>query len=494
MPLWFGVEFEFAVGFVYPYDAELPDETETRRLRFNLDTDDIDENSSGHNYSIISVDEAPSGYHSSPTSSNDEEHAKYDRLAISNLVTPVVQRDIAENLLEAGFPARTAHPTQTDIPLWTVDTDGSINPPYHTQYIWAPIEVISPAMEFNSENLEVVEKISCLHPIDRQKNVAFCDSIRRLSTFVSEWWEEHGQLPTVMQGVVELLKKETMFDLLTAVRWPFNDKATRYNAANLFWFLQTIGQPSNDHPRTIEFRQHEGTLAAPRVINWIRTLVGIINFVDTADPESFRYLLHKAGEERWQKEGTPKDAEQHDKFGPVPAEGSFTAIDLLQYMHLDEQAGFYSNKIHELVGIPPIRRPRHLKWDYEQNHVQRLITVEEFQRQHGMRMLWEQSLTSALAQPEGSIFNFNPDDEMWPKHTHIERVKTNHSGFTFHANDQFYYIADAVTDMSSDTPSIEPSSEPSGEHAQSSAEAAELAEDIKQLGMEDDSEDLYSAD
>jgi hypothetical protein len=78
---------------------------------------------------------------------------------------------------------------------------------------------------------------------------------------------------------------------------------------NLSLFLENQGNPFNNlHPRTIEFPQHEGTLEPERIVQWIKALVGIINFVDTADRDSLNRLFRKVEEEKWQKEGYPKDA------------------------------------------------------------------------------------------------------------------------------------------------------------------------------------------
>lgn len=145
-------------------------------------------------------------------------------------------------------------------------------------------------------------------------------------------------------------------ELLDAVRWTFNDKAMRYNVSNLVKYLQDEDEPSNSGIPTIEFRQHEGTLDAQRVVQWCSTVVGIINFVDTADQVYLRNLLLKVVDETWQKEGYLKDVFQQDKFGPIPAEGSFTVIDLFRYMHLNEQAKFYSSRLNPVVGRPPIAR------------------------------------------------------------------------------------------------------------------------------------------
>lgn len=48
-----------------------------------------------------------------------------------------------------------------------------------------------------------------------------------------------------------------------------------------------------------------------------------------------------------------------------------------------------------------------------------LLTDEEYQRQHGLRLFWEKSLTAALAQFRGIQLRFDPEDQMWPKHLRV---------------------------------------------------------------------------
>ena len=91
----------------------------------------------------------------------------------------------------------------------------------------------------------------------------------------------------------------------------------RYNARNLWLFLTKKGKyfPTN------EFRQHQGTLDPERVTQWIKTVVGIINFAET-DGKRLMELLHKALEEKWQKDGSEYDLLREDRHGPIPVEGT----------------------------------------------------------------------------------------------------------------------------------------------------------------------------
>ncbi|KAH8789012.1 putative amidoligase enzyme-domain-containing protein [Hyaloscypha sp. PMI_1271] len=512
LPWTFGVELEFTVAFVYPRSVALPDPTESRKLRFEPYQNEIDR--------FISEEGL------SPIDSTTElaDRNLYNGELMRLMVTPAVQRDIAQTLHAAGFPGNRDNPAQLDVANWQIDTDDSVRGPHNTKYLWSSIEVKSPALAFNSENLKAVEdvckiisktyltdvgesaglhvhvsagvnttfrlqtlqnlfaflfafepQIDALHPTHRQLNDQFCNSLRRHSTFVKEWWNEYGQLPTIMQGVVELLKKNSLLELLIAVRWPLYDKGMRYNALNLSLFLENQGNPFNNlHPRTIEFRQHEGTLEPERIVQWIKALVGIINFVDTADRDSLTRLFRKAKEEKWQKESYPKDASMEKQLEPIPAEGSFTMIDLFRFIHLNEQADFYSSRLNDVIETEPPSRPTVWKWEYEELHSQSAIAEEEFQRQDKMRLLWQKSLTSSLAQPEGSAFNFDPDDQMWSTHERVAEAQTEGSnfasGFTFHRNDPIWRPAD--------------------ENAILDAEGDEMGEGNRQLRKEDVEEDL----
>jgi hypothetical protein len=181
------------------------------------------------------------------------------------------------------------------------------------------------------------------------------------------------------------------------------------------------GKSFNKHIPTVEFRRHEATLDSRRVVEWIQTIVGIIDFVDTADQDYLMKLFLKVGEEKWQKEGYPKGAFQQDKFGPIPAEGSLTVVDLLKYMHLNEQADFYSSRLNAVVGKEPHYRPTVYEWEYEKDHSHGRLTDEGYHKQHELRLLWEKSLTAALALLKGSSYKFDPNDPMWPKHVRVNK-------------------------------------------------------------------------
>jgi hypothetical protein len=469
LPWTFGVELEFCVAFVYPHTVPLPDPDETRKLRFKPREGEI--------ASAIDAHALP------PVTSTAEfaNRAVYREQFFYQLMGPAVRRDIVQMLHEAGFPVHWERGSSSSsssssfdgdvVSKWQVVSDGSIFGPEKSPYLWTGVEVKSPALAFNKQSLRAVEQVcrlitkryivqvntttglhvhcsagletnfrlqtmqnlfaflyafepqlDSIHPPDRQNN-NYAHSIRVHSIFTDLWWKQYGQMPTLMQGVLELLKKDDMLELMTAVCYTWKDKSMRYNSFNMFQLLnkKKRGRLWRHHKRTIEFRQHEGTLEPERVVQWVKTVVGIINVVDTTGQDSLKHLLRKVEDEKWTKEGSAKDAKKQEQFGPIPAEGSWTIIDLFRYMHLHEQADYYQDKLNQVVGTRPEPRLTVWKWEYEEPKSKGRISDDEFQKQHKLRLLWEQSLRASLAQPEDSSWTFDPDDQKWPNHVRVNK-------------------------------------------------------------------------
>lgn len=244
LPWTFGVELEFALAFVYPPSVPLSEPTKTRKLRFKP-----------YRYEI---DHFISSYDLQPIHSADElaDRMKYCSIFTKALVTPAIRRDIALTLHNAGLPVNLMNPECEDVLKWKITIDGTVRGPYNTNYVWSSIEIKSPAYAYTPENLQAVEKgcniisekylievnsstglhihvsaglktpfrletmqnlfaflyafepqLDSLHPEHRQHDNEYCSySLRKHSNFIRNWWNEHGQLPTIIQGVIELLK------------------------------------------------------------------------------------------------------------------------------------------------------------------------------------------------------------------------------------------------------------------------------------------------
>lgn len=79
--------------------------------------------------------------------------------------------------------------------------------------------------------------------------------------------------------------------------------------------------------KTIEFRQHQGTLDVDKVVAWIQMVTGLVEWTRSATPVQITELL---------------------KIGGNP--GDFDVVDLLRFMGLDEPADYYEREFFEVVG------------------------------------------------------------------------------------------------------------------------------------------------
>ncbi|KUJ12420.1 uncharacterized protein LY89DRAFT_535545, partial [Mollisia scopiformis] len=94
---------------------------------------------------------------------------------------------------------------------------------------------------------------------------------------------------------------------------------------------------------TIEFRQHAGTMEGLKITMWIRVLAGMVKFIEEVSTASFHQLLIPLMlAETWEKTYNGKDDEKEQKLGPIPADGLFTIIDLLEHIGLTEEAQYYN--------------------------------------------------------------------------------------------------------------------------------------------------------
>ena len=59
-------------------------------------------------------------------------------------------------------------------------------------------------------------------------------------------------------------------------------------AYNAFWLMA----PSTENiKKTIEFRQHQGSLDSEAIMHWAKTCVGLVEFARTIAPEELRTFL-----------------------------------------------------------------------------------------------------------------------------------------------------------------------------------------------------------
>ena len=352
-PITFGVEFEFALAYLDCPVGATPDPQETRRVQF-----------------------PPLTRHGLDPMFNDA------------LTTPPIRikRDIVQTLIDAGFPAKLEDREETGPPKeWIVKDDESIVRPYHPDFKYDIVEITSPAYWVSESSVKAVEKaweilnrtyclevnestglhchvgcgtdgldfghvkhlvallwafepqLASIHPPSRMDN-SYCGSMRDRSTFARKFRQLFERSPTPEEGVLHFLTLPDK-DLLL-------DEASchgKYSAYN----LENLNEHCHMSKRTIEFRQHEGSLDPAKVRNWILTVTGIVDWVRTAPDDKLEYLFKLSKEETWEKVGDGCDLGRELEYGPILAEGDFTIVDLLNFMDLYEPALYYSSRTYK---------------------------------------------------------------------------------------------------------------------------------------------------
>ncbi|KAE9373685.1 hypothetical protein N431DRAFT_338312 [Stipitochalara longipes BDJ] len=187
-----------------------------------------------------------------------------------------------------------------------------------------------------------------------------------------------------------------MEELTKAVGNWVSTKNMKYNALNLLYLCQG----DLEAKRTVEFRQHEGTMDPERIVQWTKTVVGIVNFVHAEGQTSLVELLRRGVEE-----------------------GNWSVVELLRYMRLDEQAEFYSRRLYQVPAEPDMTeviRTWGYKWQYEEDRANGLLDDQEYETQQKLRLLWETYQVASLSYAGSTSDWFAPEDEQWPKHTRQE--------------------------------------------------------------------------
>lgn len=194
--------------------------------------------------------------------------------------------------------------------------------------------------------------ISSLHARHRMDN-GYCTAMRDTCMAVYEHVKKFGYRPLPSAVVAQFVNAKDMRHLLHLAQFRIG-KMMSYNFDGInraeFGSRPKEGEKEQGRGVTIEFRQHAGTLDGQAICMWVRTLAGFVKFIEEVSPESFVDFIGTIMEaELWEKEHDGKDAEREAKYGPIPADGPFTIIDLLQHIGLEKEAEYYKDKwvIHE---------------------------------------------------------------------------------------------------------------------------------------------------
>jgi hypothetical protein len=322
-PLTFGVEIEFALATL-PEWARDPEPHDTRQVY-----DISDENAV--KLALLN---------------DDRTLHKITRAHIrKRLEYEIVQRHLAETLISAAFPATTDENNRRlcntaakdgkeyifPYDSWHVSTDKSISVPGElrtagiTDYEWYKIELISPVLVFSPDAIQQVNKVckliqrkyctptnkSCglhihvgrgsdglpdyvikslmatiwtfedridlLHPLHRT-NAKPCNSLYNSAPLALKVDLETGNSSNLRQQLDMILDCENRDKVIDLV----NDQFPCYGFAYKVWSLRSHFDWLSK--RTIEFRQHEGTLNTRQIESWIRVCVGLVEFSRKTHP------------------------------------------------------------------------------------------------------------------------------------------------------------------------------------------------------------------
>ena len=358
-PLTFGVEFEFCLATL-PGDAFDPEPYDERQV-----------------YNISDTDAVNTGIQSLNIIDPILRHHYTERLQ-----NDIVQKHIAETLISAGFSAITDEdvrrkyneailggPDPEHYKSWNVTTDSSIRVPGEdgtpgiAEYEWCKVEVISPVMIFTPQAVRQVQKVcklisrkyrtltnewcglhvhvgqgskglpdyaiknlaamiwtfedrlDLLHPLHRSNDAA-CNSLYNSAPLASELDFETDQPLLLTEQIDRIFECQTGDHVISLV----NDECPSYGSAYNFWNL--LSQHSRSSKRTIEFRQHEGTLDSKRVENWIKVCVRLVEVALHTEQHSMGRFLRS-----------------------VVDEEDFTVVNMLISIDLPRQAEFYGKTL-----------------------------------------------------------------------------------------------------------------------------------------------------
>jgi hypothetical protein len=258
-------------------------------------------------------------------------------------------------------------------------------------------------------------QLNSLHPAARQDQ-PWAASMRESSVYALQYEAKYGRRPNPLTGVIHFLNSESIRE---AVRHASGidqvDKRTyKFNQYN-FSGTHHRAKGGKDSKATIEFRQHEGSMSAIAIIQWIKTAVGIVNYIQHIDNRSLTDLLRIVERETWEKLGDGKDAAREAKYGPILAESGFTVVHLLRHMHLFGPATYYNSRWKKLDKKARMVPTSQIEWEYENTAIP---GSDEYKRLDRLREIWEQNRIVSAAQPPGG-WKFDPNHLAWPKHRYL---------------------------------------------------------------------------
>ena len=286
-----------------------------------------------------------------------------------------IEMHIANTLRNHGIPASSQGKVFDPVPgHWMITQDSSIMAP-HREYNYCQIEITTPIFYFTEQSIAQVRKVcqilagtyrininqSCgIHVHSGDETLGFsADTLRNLSAFL---WTFETQLATIhpkhrlknmlqsgnigelsvlglglvgdrlrRPGLEMILSTETGNEAVGLLQPPEPEKK------RLAYAFANVELPYV-HPekRTVEFRQHEGTLDADELISWLRVCNGIIEYARNEPREAM------------------------EKFCRDNVDRDVSLLDVLVQLRLHSEALYYTlrvaqNRVEPKAGefIPP---------------------------------------------------------------------------------------------------------------------------------------------
>jgi hypothetical protein len=274
---------------------------------------------------------------------------------------------------------------------WVVTEDWSIGHMASLTYVWHPIEVQSPPYIFCEDSLEAV-RLACrvitsefrvetnattgLHVhVGEGADGYTLQSIKKLMAFLwtfepqidqlhprrrarlsdnemATWYESlrrgsvlcarvslDGTYPIKVLDGLKIIFEAGDIDVLNGLVESDYMKPA-YKIEHL-----TI---ENTIKKTVEFRQHEGTMDGTRVVEWIKTVVALVEWIIDVDSTVLLDFLEEA-------------ASFEDACWPEEEQPPYDIIDLFNDMGLVEQATYWDQAIPKSVRIKPTEYYKHLR-------------------------------------------------------------------------------------------------------------------------------------
>lgn len=257
-------------------------------------------------------------------------------------------------------------------------------------------------------------QLSSFHPLDRYSH-EYGRALRYNSAFTVNFQKKYNRIPKASDFAANInacKKRATWFSL---TQQPRPTLRNNYNFVGVS--LRAVkGQiiSACDPRQTVEFRQHRGTIDGREITQWVRTIVGIVGYVETALPVDRHKLLSTIWEEEtWEKMGDGKDRQRAAELGPALADEGFTIIDLLEHIGLSDQADYYRNRWqkHEIEGRPTYLGSN-VTWDFQQTDSGIYPNDKVYQRKSNLAEHFEAlrlfTLAGRLAGDEAPRLDFSP--------------------------------------------------------------------------------------